>query len=94
MRKDQRNVNSQSKERLPVRVPFTAVPAGETPPIGRWAHRVVWTDRMLETLVKDQVKGGRWHRNQRWPNANFTNLGFASLREAHCRFAQSHTGNY
>ncbi len=26
--------------------------AGETPGIAQWAHRVVWTDRMLETLVE------------------------------------------
>ena len=61
MRKDQRNVNRRTQERLPERVPFTAIPAGETPTIDRWAHRVVWTDRMLETLLEDKVRGGKWH---------------------------------
>ena len=67
----------QSKERLPERVPFSAIPTGETPSllthagiahmgtepsdIAQWAHRSVWTDRMLETLLQDQVKGGKWH---------------------------------
>lgn len=50
-----------SKERLPVRVPFAAIPAGETPAIDGWAQRAVWTDRMLKTLLNDTVKGGRWH---------------------------------
>ena len=44
----------------PVTVPFAATPAGETPGIAQWAHRVVWTDRMLATL-ETGVKGGRWH---------------------------------
>lgn len=59
--KEPTNVNRQSKERLPERVPFTAIPAGETPTIDRWAHRVVWTDRMLETLLENKVRGGKWH---------------------------------
>lgn len=54
-------MKSQSKERLPERVPIAATPAGETPSIAQWAHRSVWTDRMLETLLEDQVKGGKWH---------------------------------
>lgn len=48
-------------DRLPERVPFAAVPAGETPAIDGWAQRAVWTDRMLSTLLQDTVKGGRWH---------------------------------
>jgi len=70
-------MKSQSQERLPERVPFTAIPTGETlnlftqagmahlgtetKDIAQWAHRVVWTDRMLETLLNDKVKGGKWH---------------------------------
>ena len=53
--------------------------------IAQWAHRLVWTDRMLETLLNNRVKGGKW----RWPNTYFTERGFWSLREAHFRFAQS-----
>lgn len=70
-------MKSKSKERLPERVPFTAIPTGETlnmftqagmmhlgtetKDIPQWAHRQVWTDRMLETLLNDKVKGGKWH---------------------------------
>ena len=66
-----------SQEGLPERVPFSAIPTGETPSlftqeghahigfessdIAQWAHRAVWTDRMLETLLNDKVKGGKWH---------------------------------
>ncbi len=51
----------QSKESLPLRVPFAATPDAETPDIRRWAQHVVWTDRMLTTLLENKVKGGRWH---------------------------------
>lgn len=51
----------QSKEPLPERVPFSATPPGETPDIRRWAQPVVWTDRMLTTLLEDKVRGGKWH---------------------------------
>jgi RNA-directed DNA polymerase len=67
----------KSKDNLPERVPFAATPAGETPSIfaqaglgyidrepsdiARWAHQTVWTDRMLETLLQDKVRGGKWH---------------------------------
>lgn len=54
-------MKSKSKDPLPLRVPFAATPSGETPDIGRWAQPVVWTDRMLTTLLEDKVKGGRWH---------------------------------
>ena len=69
-----------SKEGLPERVPFSAIPTGETPSlfaqeglidmahlglepsdIAQWAHRSVWTDRMLETLLNNKVRGGKWH---------------------------------
>ena len=50
-----------SKESLPERVPLSAIPTGETPDIRRWAQHVVWTDRMLTTLLGNQVKGGKWH---------------------------------
>ena len=48
-------------KQTPATVPFAATPAGETPGIDRWAHRAVWTDRMLATLLEDRVKGGKWH---------------------------------
>ena len=54
-------MKDKSKDRLPVRVPFSATPPGETPDIRRWAQPVVWTDRMLTTLLNNKVKGGRWH---------------------------------
>lgn len=54
-------MKSKSKDALPVRVPFSATPTGETPTIRRWAQPVVWTDRMLTTLLNNKVKGGRWH---------------------------------
>jgi RNA-directed DNA polymerase len=54
-------MRSKSKDRLPERVPFSATPPGETPDIGRWAQPVVWTDRMLTTLLSNKVRGGKWH---------------------------------
>lgn len=70
-------MKSNRKDRLPERVPFTAIPTGETrnlfveagqhhfgtgpTDISSWAHRTVWTDRMLETLINNRVKGGKWH---------------------------------
>lgn len=70
-------MKTKSKETLPERVPFSAIPTGEIPSlfahaglthmgldtndIAQWAHRSVWTDRMLETLLQDGVKGGKWH---------------------------------
>jgi RNA-directed DNA polymerase len=44
----------------PATVPFAATPAGQPPAIAEWANRVVWTDRMLATLLNG-VRGGRWH---------------------------------
>ena len=54
-------MKSKSQDSLPARVPFAATPTGETPDIRRWAQPVVWTDRMLTTLVENKVKGGKWH---------------------------------
>ena len=54
-------MKSKSKDALPVRVPFSAIPTGETPDIRRWAQPAVWSDRMLTTLLEDKVKGGKWH---------------------------------
>jgi len=51
----------KSKNYIPVTVPFGAIPAGETPSIAQWAHRTVWTDRMLDTLLQGKVRGGKWH---------------------------------
>ena len=50
-----------SKNTLPRRVPFSATPPGETPEISTWAQHVVWTDRMLSTLLENKVRGGKWH---------------------------------
>lgn len=50
-----------SKNALPHRVPFSATPPGETPEISAWAQHVVWTDRMLSTLLENKVRGGKWH---------------------------------
>lgn len=63
MTKPQNRKRAATKQReyIPVTVPFAATPAGETPGIERWAHRLVWTDRMLETLLQEKVKGGKWH---------------------------------
>jgi len=54
-------MKGKSKERLPERVPISATPTGETTGIAQWAHHTVWTDRMLETLLKNKVRGGKWH---------------------------------
>ena len=54
-------MTSKAKAPLPERVPFSATPPGETPDIRRWAQPVVWTDRMLSTLLENQVRGGKWH---------------------------------
>jgi RNA-directed DNA polymerase len=63
MTKPQNRKRAAAKQRdyTPVTVPFAATPTGETPSIARWAHRAVWTDRMLETLLQQKVKGGKWH---------------------------------
>jgi RNA-directed DNA polymerase len=44
-----------------VTVPFAAIPAGEPVSVAHWAHPTVWTERMLDTLQHNRVKGGRWH---------------------------------
>lgn len=44
-----------------VTVPFAATPTRETPRIERWAHPLVWTERMLTTLLENKVRGGKWH---------------------------------
>ena len=49
------------RDYIPVTVPLAATPAGETPSIDAWAHRAVWTDRMLATLLENKVRGGKWH---------------------------------
>jgi RNA-directed DNA polymerase len=51
----------RQRDYIPVTVPFAATPAGETPGIDQWAHRAVWTDRMLATLLENKVRGGKWH---------------------------------
>lgn len=52
---------ARQRDYVPVTVPFAATPTGETLGIDQWAHRAVWTDRMLDTLLQDKVKGGKWH---------------------------------
>jgi hypothetical protein len=37
---------------IPVTVPFAATPARETLGIDQWAHRAVWTNRMLDTSLR------------------------------------------
>jgi RNA-directed DNA polymerase len=54
-------MKTKSQDSLPERVPFAAIPTGETPDIRRWAQPAVWTDRMLTTLLENKVKGGKWH---------------------------------
>ena len=54
-------MTSNAKAPLPERVPFSATPPGEPPDIRRWAQVVVWTDRMLTTLLTNKVRGGKWH---------------------------------
>ncbi len=65
-------MKSKSKERLPERVPFAAIPTGEKRTlfaqagleylgieprdIALWAHRLAWTDRMLETLEQSSER--------------------------------------
>ena len=49
--------NARAKDALPDRVPFSATPPGETPDIRRWAQPVVWTDRMLTTLLDNKDQG-------------------------------------
>jgi RNA-directed DNA polymerase len=61
MTKSQKQKPADRRDYIPVTVPFAATPAGETPDIVQWAHRAVWTDRMLETLVENKVRGGKWH---------------------------------
>ena len=60
-RKKSSVTNARKKDRLPERVPFAAIPTGETPDLRQWAQPVVWTDRMLTTLIENQVRGGKWH---------------------------------
>lgn len=94
---ERKSAAKRREEDIPATVPFAAIPAGETPGIDEWAHRAVWTDRMLATLLENKVRGGRWHalidRTQRWPNAYFAECGYISLTASHVRFVQS-TGTY
>lgn len=52
---------AKQRDYCPVTVPFSATPNGETLGIAQWAHRAVWTDRMLDTLLQNKVRGGKWH---------------------------------
>jgi RNA-directed DNA polymerase len=63
MAKPTNKQTSANKARVnqPVTVPFAATPTGELPDIRQWAHRAVWTERMLTTLLENKVKGGKWH---------------------------------
>ena len=44
-----------------ITVPFSASPIKEPPDIRMMASIVVWTDRMLTTLLENKVRGGKWH---------------------------------
>jgi RNA-directed DNA polymerase len=61
MTKSQKRKSADKRDYLPVTVPFAATPTGETLGTDQWAHRAVWTDRMLATLLENKVKGGKWH---------------------------------
>jgi RNA-directed DNA polymerase len=61
MTESRKSKSSAKRDYNPVTVPFAATPTGETPGIAQWAHRAVWTDRMLATLLENKVKGGKWH---------------------------------
>ncbi len=61
MTKSRKRKPAEPREYIPVTVPFSATPTRETPDIDQWAHRAVWTDRMLATLLEDKVRGGKWH---------------------------------
>ena len=61
MTKSLKRNSAKRRDYIPVTVPFSATPAGEPPGIDQWAHRAVWTERMLETLLEEKVRGGRWH---------------------------------
>lgn len=57
---------AKQRDYIPVTVPFSATLTGETSDfvprsIDQWAHRAVWTDRMLATLLENKVRGGKWH---------------------------------
>ena len=49
---------SVESEMIPVAVPETAKQAGEARPFD-WVERSIWTDRMLEAIVKG-AKGEVW----------------------------------
>ncbi len=89
MTKSLKRSPAKGRDYIPVTVPFSATPVGELPGRAQGAHRAVWTDRMLETLLQEKVRGGKG----RWANAFFTDHGFTSLNDAHIRFVQS-TGTY
>ncbi len=56
-----RQSSTTRRDDIPVTVPFSATPAGEPPGIDQWAHRAVWTDRRVATLLADKVRGDKWH---------------------------------
>jgi len=61
MSKTQEHRSPNKRDYIPVTVPFAATPTGEIPGIAQWAHHVVWTARMLSTLLGNKVRGGKWH---------------------------------
>jgi len=61
MSESRKSQSPTQRDYIPVTVPFAATPTGETPSIAQWAHPVVWTDRMLATLLENKVRGGKWH---------------------------------
>jgi len=61
MTKSPKRKPADGQDYIPITVPFAATPAGETTGVGQWAHRAIWTDRMLATLLENKVRGGKWH---------------------------------
>jgi hypothetical protein len=64
---DHETRNVESKDYIPVTVPFSAASRLESlrngnhaREISAWANRCVWTDRMLNALIVG-VRGGKWH---------------------------------
>ena len=81
---------SIESETIPVAVPEPAKQTGEARPFD-WVERSIWTDRMLEALVKG-VKGDVWFSlidHMHWPNKFFREHGLFSLVDAHMKLLQS-----
>ena len=56
MVKPKKRQSPVKRDYIPVTVPFTATPTGETPSISQWAHHTVWTERGLEALLPNRER--------------------------------------